>query len=380
MYDGSGYAQKGVVMVSLAYRLGPYGFLAHADLSRESGHGSGTYGIQDLIAGLKWVQKNAAAFGGDPHNVTVFGHSAGSSAVSLLAASPLAKGLFQRVIAMSGASFAPLQTTAEGGPGLSIPTLKLAEQNGATFLTRLGAKSIAEARSLSSDAVQAATGGGLAFRPVADGYVLPTDPYTLYQQGKFNDTPVLLGHTSDETLVFGGPKSVTPAEFEAQIKKEFGEQAAAILAAYPHATDAEALSAARHVRNDTQFGWQMWTWAREQSKQGKGKVFSYYYNNHPPQAEGSGHGSDLAFHFQTLATRGTPKKEDLALSDIISSYDVNFAKTGDPNGQGLPQWPAFTDQNQQVMVYDAAPSARSYPLLEKAKVLDRYFERLRQAQ
>jgi para-nitrobenzyl esterase len=380
MYDGSGYAHKGVVLVSLAYRLGPYGFLAHADLSRESGHGSGTYGIEDLLAGLKWVQKNAAAFGGDPRNVTVFGHSAGSGAVSILAASPLAKGLFQRVIAMSGASFAPLQTTEEGASGLSIPTLKLAEQTGATFLSRLGAKSIGEARSLSAESVQAGTGGGLAFRPVADGYVLPTDPYTLYQEGKFNDTPVLLGHTSDETLVFGGPKSVTPAEFEAQIKKQFGEQAAAVLAAYPHATDAEALSAARHVRNDTQFGWQMWTWAREQSKQGKGKVFSYYYNHHAPQAEGSGHGSDLASHFQTLAIRGTPKKEDLALSDIISSYDINFAKTGDPNGPGLPQWPAFTDQNQQVMVYEETASARAYPLLEKARVLDRYFERLRQAQ
>ena len=112
MYDGSGYARKGVVLVSLAYRLGPYGFLAHPELSRESGHGSGDYGIEDLIAGLKWVQKNIAVFGGDPHNVTVFGHSAGSGAVSILAASPRAKGLFQRVIAMSGSAFGPLQTSA----------------------------------------------------------------------------------------------------------------------------------------------------------------------------------------------------------------------------------------------------------------------------
>jgi para-nitrobenzyl esterase len=379
MYDGSGYARKGVVLVSLAYRLGPYGFLAHPDLSRESGHGSGTYGIQDLVAGLKWVQKNAARFGGDPRNVTVFGHSAGSGAASILAASPLAKGLFQRVIAMSGSSFGPLQTTADGASGMSIPTLKLAEETGGVFLSRLGAKSIAEARSLSVESIQAATGGGLAFRPVADGYVLLNDPYTLYQQGRFNDTPVLLGHASDETLVFGGPKSLTPAEFETQTRKQFGEQAEAVLGAYPHATDAQALSASRHVRNDTQFGWNMWTWAREQSRQGKGKVFSYYYDNHPPQAEGSGHGSDVPFHFQTLATRGTPTPENQALSDTISSYDVNFAKTGDPNGPGLPPWPAFTDQNQQVMVFDATPGARTYPLLDRAKVLDRYFERLRQA-
>jgi len=380
LYDGSGYARKGVVLVSLAYRLGPYGFLAHADLSRESGHGSGTYGIQDLIVGLKWVQKNIGHFGGDARNVTIFGHSAGSGAVSILAASPLARGLFQRVIAMSGSSFAPLQTTAEGGAGLGIPSLKLAEETGATFLARLGVKTVAEARSLSTDAVQAGTGGGLGFRPAADGYVLPADPYTLYQQGKFNDTPVLLGDVSDETLVFGGPKTVTPAEFEAQVRRQFGAQADALLAVYPHATDADALSAARHLRNDTQFDWNMWTWAREQSSLGKGKVFNYFYNNHAPTAPGSGHGSDVGYHFQTLGTRGTPRKEDLALSDMISSYDINFARTGDPNGPGLPQWPAFTDQNQQTMVFDATPSARTYPLLERVKALDPYYERLRKAQ
>jgi para-nitrobenzyl esterase len=376
MYDGGGYARKGVVLVSLAYRLGPYGFMAHPELSRESGHGSGTYGIQDLIAGLKWVKANISAFGGDPHNVTIFGHSAGSAAVSFLAASPLSKGLFQRVIAMSGASFAPLVSSERGGFGMSIPALKTAEATGSAFLAKLGVMHIAEARKLSADTIQSATGGGMAFRPVADGYVLSNDMSTLYRQGKFNDTPVLLGHTSDETLAFGGSRPVTPADFEKQIKEQFGAQAEAILSAYPHATDAEAVSAARHVRNDTSFGWNMWAWAREQSEHGKGKVFSYYYDNHAPQAEGSGHGSDVPFHFQTLSTRRTPSKEDLALSEMISSYDINFAKTGNPNGQGLPPWPAFTDKNQQVMVFDATPGARVYPLLEKVRVLDTYFERV----
>jgi para-nitrobenzyl esterase len=376
MYDGTGYARKGVVLVSLAYRLGPYGFMAHPELSRESGHGSGTYGIQDLVAGLEWVHGNIAAFGGDPGNVTIFGHSAGSAAVSFLAASPLSKGLFHRVIAMSGASFAPLVRSEHGGFGMSIPALKTAEATGSAFLSKLGVKNIAEARALSAEMVQAAAGGGMAFRPVADGYVLSNDMPTLYEQGKFNDTPVLLGHTSDETLAFGGPKSVTPADFEKQTREQFGAQADAVLAAYPHATDADAVRAARHVRNDTSFGWNMWAWAREQSAHGKGKVFSYYYDNHGPQAEGSGHGSDVSFHFQTLSTRRTPSKEDLALSDMISSYDINFAKTGDPNGKGLPPWPAFTDKNQQVMVFDATPSARPYPLLPQVKVLDSYFERL----
>jgi len=199
---------------------------------------------------------------------------------------------------------------------------------------------------------------------------------TVYEQGRFNDTPVLLRHTSDETLAFGRSRPVTPADFEKQVKEQFGAQAETVLNAYPHATDADAVRAARHLRNDTSFGWNMWTWAREQSKHGKGKVFSYYYDNHGPQAEGSGHGSDVPFHFQTLTVHRTPSKEDLTLSEMISSYDVNFAKTGNPNGKGLPPWPAFTDKNQQVMVFDAAPSARRYPLLQKVKVLDTYFERV----
>ncbi|HTR00199.1 MAG TPA: carboxylesterase family protein, partial [Candidatus Acidoferrum sp.] len=190
MYDGAGFAGKGVVLVSLAYRLGVYGFMAHPELSRESGHGSGAYGILDLIKGLEWVHDNIAAFGGDPGNVTIFGHSAGAGAVSLLAASPLTKGLFHRVIAMSGASFSPLITTEQGGGGLTVPALKTAEASGTAFLTKLGVNSIADARKLSADQVQAAT-ARTSFRPVADGYVVSTDLFTLYEQGKFNDTPVL---------------------------------------------------------------------------------------------------------------------------------------------------------------------------------------------
>src|SRR5690242_3388835 len=243
LYDGTGYARKGVVLVSLAYRLGPYGFMAHRELSRESGHGSGTYGIQDLVAGLKWLHANVGAFGGDPGNVTIFGHSAGSAAVGFLAATPLTKGLFHRVIAMSGASFAPLASPARSGFGMSIPALETAEGTGSAFLTRLGVKNIAEARALSADMIQAATGSDLTFRPVADGYVLSNDMTTLYEHGKFNDTPVLLGHTSDETLAFGGNKSATPVDFEKQTKEQFGAQAEAVLAAYPHATDADAVRA-----------------------------------------------------------------------------------------------------------------------------------------
>ncbi|HWL62185.1 MAG TPA: carboxylesterase family protein [Steroidobacteraceae bacterium] len=377
MYDGIGFARKGVVLVSLAYRLGPYGFMAHPDLSRESGKGSGAYGIQDLVTGLEWVRANVGAFGGDPGNVTIFGHSAGAGAVSFLAASPLARGLFHRVIAMSGGSFAPLQTTEQGGFGMSIPSLKLAESTGVAFLARLGARNIAEARKLGAEAIQAATGGGMSFRPAADGHVLSNDLFTLYGQGRFNDTPVLVGHTSDETLSFGGNTSVTPADFEKQVSTQFGANAPAVLGAYPHATDAEAVRATRHVRNDTSFAWNAWTWARQQTRHGKGKVFSYYYDNHGPQAEGSGHGSDVPFAFQTLATRQAPSEQDRALSDTISSYFVNFAVKGDPNADGLPRWPAFNDKDQQVMVFKGTATAQTYPALERVKVFDPYFERLR---
>jgi para-nitrobenzyl esterase len=372
MYDGTGFAKKGVVLVSLAYRLGPYGFMAHPELSRESGKGSGTYGIQDLVAGLQWVRANVTAFGGDPKQVTIFGHSAGAGAVSFLAASPTAKGLFQKVIAMSGGSFTPLQTSEQGAFGMTIPTLTLAESTGTALLARLGVKSIAEARKLDEGALQAAAGAG-PWRPVADGHVLSNDLGSLYSQGKFNDTPVLLGHTSDETLVFGGPKSLTPADFEKQIRSDFGAQADAVLKAYPHASEADALKAMRYVRNDSSFAWNAWTWARQQTRHGKGKVYSYYFDTHAPQAEGSGHGSDVPFVFQTLAGRRTPSAEDLALSDQISSYFVNFAKTGDPNGGGLPQWPAFNEQNPRVMVFEGTPRVRINPVLNKVKLFDPYF-------
>lgn len=376
MYDGTGFAKKGVVLVSLAYRLGPYGFMAHPELSRESGHGSGTYGILDLVAGLRWVKENAAAFGGDASNVTIFGHSAGSGAVAFLAASPLGKGLFHKVIAMSGGSFTPLQATEKGGAGMSIPTLQVAEAAGSAFLAKLGVKTIAEARALSADTLQAAT-GGTSFRPVADGYVLSNDLSTLYQQNRFNDTPVLVGHTSDETLAFGGPKSLSPSEFENQVREQFGSHAGAVLAAYPHSTEAEAIRAARHVRNETSFAWNAWTWSRQQSTVGRHPAYLYYYDNHGPQAEGAGHGSDVPFAFQTLAVRRAPSAEDQALSDKISSYFVNFAVTGNPNGKGLERWPAFTAQGQQAMVFDSAPSARVYPMLGKVKVFDAFFEEQR---
>jgi para-nitrobenzyl esterase len=377
MYDGTGFAKKGVILISGAYRLGPFGFLAHPELSRESGKGSGSYGMQDMIAGLEWVKENVSRFGGDPSNVTIFGHSAGGAAISILAASPLTKGLFHRAICMSGGNFGPLQTSKQVGMGMGVPALKVAEANGEEFLKELGVADITAARALSAEDIQKTQAGGMTgmrFRPGADGYVISNDLYSLHKEGHFNYTPILLGHTSNEMGSFGGPREVTPEEFEKQIKSQYGPHAEAVLSVYSHSTKAEATKASSGVRNDSGFAYNTWTWSRLQSQTGNGNAYQYYFDYHPGSPDGgSGHGSDVPHAFQTLGgPMGGPKPEDLKLSDMISSYWVNFAKSGDPNGPGLPVWPAFTENDQKVMVFDSAPSARPVPNLDKLKVFDAY--------
>ncbi|HUL80584.1 MAG TPA: carboxylesterase family protein [Gammaproteobacteria bacterium] len=381
-YEGTRLAEKGVVVVSVAYRIGPFGFLAHPELSKESGKGSGNYGLQDMIAGLEWVKANIAALGGDPRNVTIFGESAGGIAVSMLGASPAAKGLFAKAISESGGNFAPPRHANEGGQ--NVPTLPVAEKFGAEFFTRLGAQSLSDARKLSAEQIQKVLPPGLGggFWPVADGDVLPGDQYVLYSQGKFNDTPVLIGTNSDEGALFArGP--VTPAAYEKQIRDGYGERADAILAANPHATDADAATAAKNIFRDSAFAWPTWAWARLQSSKGKGAVYVYYYDHRTPQSpNGATHAAELTYVFRNLATlpavggdsaNSKPRPEDVAMSELVSSYWTNFAKTGDPNGAGLPKWPPFTESAQQAMFFDASSSARPLPNLEQLRALDGYY-------
>ncbi len=376
MFDGTKFAQKGVVLVSIAYRLGVFGFMAHPELSRESGKGSGTYGIQDMIAGLQWVKNNIAQFGGDPSCVTIFGESAGGIAVSMLSAAPPAKGLFQRAISESGGSFAPPRTANEAGE--NVPSLKLAESNGKAFLKKLGAADIKAARALPAEQIQKALGGGMggggSFWPVADGNVLPGDPYELYEKGSFNDTPILVGTNSNEGGLFmRGP--ATPASFEKQIRSGYGDRADVILNAYPHATDAEAARASADVFREFAFAWPTWAWARMQSQKGKGKAFVYYYDHRTPASpDGANHAAEVTYVFGNLGgPGGAPSPEDLALSDLIRSYWINFARTGDPNGSGLPQWSSFTERDQKVMFFNGTASAKPIPNLEKLKAYDAYY-------
>jgi len=377
MFDGTKFAQKGVVLVSIAYRLGVFGFMAHPELSRESGKGSGTYGIQDMIAGLQWVKTNIARFGGDPSCVTIFGESAGGIAVGMLSAAPGARGLFQRAISESGGSFAPPRTANEAGE--NVPTLKLAESSGEAFLKKLGAADIEAARALPAEQIQKALGGGMgggsSFWPVADGYVLPGDPYELYEKGRFNDTPVLIGTNSNEGGLFmRGP--TTAASFEKQIRSGYGERADIILRAYPHSTDAEAARASADVFREFAFAWPTWAWARMQSQKGKGKAFVYYFDHRTPASpDGANHGAEVSYVFGNFGGpgAGAPSPADLALSDLIRSYWINFARSGDPNGSGLPPWPVFTEKDQKVMFFDTTASAKPIPNLEKLKAYDSYY-------
>jgi para-nitrobenzyl esterase len=374
LYDGTKLAQKGVVLVSTAYRLGAFGFLAHPDLSRESGKGSGVYGLQDMIAGLRWVKDNIAQFGGDPSRVTIFGESAGGIAVSMLSASPAAKGLFHRAISESGGSFAPIRSGNEAGQ--NVPSLKLAETNGKSFLDGLGATDIKAARALSAQQIQNSTGIELGrFWPVADGHVLPGDQYELYQSGRFNDTPVLIGTNSDEGALFVRG-AVTPASFEQQIRAGYGPHADAILGAYPHATDKEAFKASKDLFRESFFGWHTWAWARLQSQKGKSKAFVYYFDRRTPETpDGSNHASEISFVFAnpTRFFSGPPAPGDTAISNLLQSFWVNFARSGDPNGPGLPAWPAFTTTEQKTMFFDSDSSARPIPNMEKLKALDGYY-------
>ena len=376
-YNGANLAKKGVVLVSLGYRLGQFGFLAHPELSAESSGHSGDYGLLDQIAGLQWVKRNIAAFGGDPNRVTIFGESAGGIAVSMLAASPLAKGLLQSAISESGGSFAPARLANEGGE--NVPPLAVAERNGVAFLSKLGVSSIADARKKSADDILKSSAPGLGGAwPNFDGYVLPGDQYKLYEAGHYNATPVLIGTNADEGALF--VPAVTAAAYEASVRAGYGDYADKILAAYPAGSDAEALRSARDLFRDSAFAWNTWSWARLQSRTGKGKIYVYYFSHRPnypdaPQFKnwGAAHGSEIAFVFGNFTATMPATDADKSVSDEVSSYWVNFAKTGDPNTSGVPAWPVFTDASQQVMNLNDPSKAIPVPNLEKLQVLEGYY-------
>ena len=373
-YDGTRLAEKGVVLVTFNYRLGPFGFLAHPELTKESGKGSGNYGLQDQIAALRWVKENIAKFGGDASRVTIFGESAGGISVSMLTVSPYAKGLFQRAISESGGNFGIPRTANEAGA--TSPTLHVAEADGQRFRQALGAADLKAARDVPAEKILAASSGGamVRFWPVFDGDVIPGDQYKLYEAVKFNDTPILVGTNSDEGNLF--VRSSTTSGFETQVRNGYGKSADAVLAAYPHATDDQASRGAKDLFRDSTFAWGTWAWAKLQSEKGKGKAYVYYFDHRTPQSpSGANHAAEIGFVFRNLAggRGGAPTAAETALSELMSSYWTNFAKTGDPNGAGLPAWPVFTAGDQRVMYFDGVSEAKPLPNAAQLKAMDQYF-------
>lgn len=375
-YSGEKLAKKGVVLVSIAYRVGQLGFLAHPELSAETtNHVSGNYGLLDMIAGLQWVQRNIAAFGGDPNKVTIFGESAGGIAVSVLSASPLAKGLFHGAVSQSGGSFGPPRPTTF--PGENLKRLPDAERSGEAYAKSAGVASIAELRKLAPEKLPGGRGLGMSW-PIIDGWVIPDDQHKLYEAGRYNDTPILVGYNSDEGASFSPPKS--PEDYIASVNKRYGPFAESLLKAYP--TGANTVpKTARDLARDSAFGWHTWSWARLQSKTGKSRVFYYYFDQHPEYTEGSPragygspHGMDVAYVFQHLnPSNPQTTRSDLAISDAMAAYWVNFAKHGDPNGEGMPAWPAFTEANPVVMYFSQTPHTGPVPSAEALRSLDAYF-------
>jgi len=377
-YSGENLAEKGVVLVSIAYRVGHLGFLAHPELSAENpNHVSGNYGLLDMIAGLNWIQKNIGAFGGDPNKVTIFGESAGGIAVSMLCVSPLAKGLFHGAISQSGGSFGPSRSTTY--PGENMKLLNFAEHDGQAYVESAGVSSIAELRKLPVDKLPKGGFGKSMAWPIVDGYVIPGDQYKLYEAGKFNDLPILVGYNSDEGLSFSPAKA--PEDYIAGVKVRYGKFADDLINAYPVGENTVPKTA-RDLARDAAFGWQTWSWARLQSKMGKAKAFYYYFDQHPEYPEGSPkfgfgspHGQDVAYVFKHLNPADPQiSKTDFDISEAMATYWTNFAKYGDPNSKGVPNWPAFSDENPDVMYFSQTPHIGPVPSAESLKVLDEYFK------
>ncbi len=369
-YDGEELAKKGVVVVTINHRLGVFGFYTHPELTKESPqHASGNYGLLDIVAALQWVQKNIAAFGGDPSRVTIAGQSAGAVAVHTLTASPLAKGLFHRAIAESGSSL-----------GRRTRDLSDSEKDGVKWAETKGANSLKELRAKPAADLMGGTRSG----PVVDGWFLPADTAAIFAQGKQNDVPMLTGLTADEGSSSPTYGKVKAEDFTKQVQQRFGAQADALLKLYPSNDQTQSgLSQKQSARDQGLVS--MYLWATERAKTSKTKAYTYYFTRGIPWPEhpefGAFHTGDVPYFFANLKHLNRPwETVDRKLSETASSYWANFAKTGNPNGKGLPNWPAF-DAGQQVTM-ELGEKIGARPVAEKDKLafFAQYFARQREGQ
>lgn len=337
-FDGTALAATGAVVVTTNYRLGAFGLLAHPDLTAESPHGaSGNYGLLDQVAALDWIRQNIRAFGGDPNNVTVFGQSSGAANVNELMASPLARHLFHKAILQSGSSFAFGES----------PELANAERTGIDFGERLGAPSIYALRELPADTILV-HGRSFGFSPNVDGYFLETDVRTVFSENRQADVPVMVGSTADEGSPMYGP-GFTAEIYRRMAERNYGEEAERYLSLYPASGDDDAGRMFSNAFAD-RLAWGAHKLASVHSRD----AYVFLFSRTPPGRRSERyrayHSAEIVYVFDALGAVDRPWSDaDRRLADLMSTYWVNFAKTGDPNGVGLPEWPRYDPDDRMVL-------------------------------
>ena len=377
-YDGESMAKRGIVAVTVNYRLRIFGFLAHPDLSRESAHhSSGNYGLLDQHAALVWVRQNIAAFGGDPARVTIAGESAGSSAVSAQMASPLSTGLFAGAIGESGSVL-----------GHKPVLLVTAEQTGVAFATGLGKESIADLRAMPASDLLKATANGARFPVIVDGYFLPEAPEDIYTSGDQMKVPLLAGWNSAE-VSYGsllGGAAPTVESYEAAVRKLYGDKADEVLPLYKAATTEEVERAATDLATDRFIAYSTWKWIDRAAATGGKPVYRYLYAHPRPPAAGdaasgttsggpvmgAGHSWEIEYALGNLHTNTVYAwtEQDDKVSGVMQTYFSNFIKTGDPNGKGLPTWAPMKAGVSEIMVIDVHTRAEKEQHQERYRWMD----------
>ncbi|MFZ4559283.1 MAG: carboxylesterase/lipase family protein [Saprospiraceae bacterium] len=396
-YDGESMAKQGIVSVTLNYRLGIFGSFAHPELSKEAPYGgSGNYGLLDQAAALKWVHQNIAHFGGDPKKITIAGESAGSSSVSAQMASPLSRHLIAGAIGESGSILGTLPP---------VP-LADAEKTGLGFAKEIGAPALADLRKIPAEKLLDAVSkfGNFRFPLTIDGHFFPKEPVAIFNAGEQAQVPLLLGWNSEEmnARAIMGNDAPTKENFANVVRKLYGDQSDAILAAYTPASDSEVEQVATELAGDRFIGFSTWRWSQYHQKTGAGQpVYRYFYTRprppmvpemgdavpglaggvqqgsgqpKPPIPKGAVHSAEIEYCMGNLHYNKVFAwtEDDHKVSQTMQAYFANFIKTGNPNGNGLPQWPTaqsskptpvmIIDVNSQVVPDRFAPR---YELLEK---------------